>query len=241
MYATYNAADEATGGSARVFLRLPPIALRRFWAFLEASEMEGNGTVSHRGNGRGTNGRFAAGNGYGRGSPVAKRMHEFRQAILQAGEAETLQGIFRKLGEMALAGDTTAAKLYIEYLAGRPVQPIQVSVPEVDAPLIPPALQQAIIAVPRAMELLHELEEVLGSAAEPAARNGRVELRRILDDVEDEKQLVAEAKEELESWRAKRFGDVETILDDLNSGVPPWVRRENAATAPPARLENAGR
>ncbi len=41
---------------------------------------------------------------------MAKRMHEYRQAMLEAGDVETLQGIVRKIGELALAGDMTAAK-----------------------------------------------------------------------------------------------------------------------------------
>ena len=63
--------------------------------------MGSNGTVTTVGYGRGANGRFIAGNGYGGGSPVAKRMHEFWQAMLEAGDAETQEGIFRKIGELA--------------------------------------------------------------------------------------------------------------------------------------------
>jgi hypothetical protein len=89
--------------------------------------MNGNGTVTTGSNGRGANGRFTAGNGYGRGSPVAKRMHDFRRSMLDAGDAETLQGIFRKIGELALGGDLSAAKLYIEHLVGRPVQAVELT------------------------------------------------------------------------------------------------------------------
>jgi hypothetical protein len=89
--------------------------------------MNGNGSVTTVANARGANGRFTAGNGYGRGSPVAKRMHDFRRSMFDAGDAETLKGIFRKVGELALGGDLGAAKLYIEHLAGRAVQAVELS------------------------------------------------------------------------------------------------------------------
>ena len=35
--------------------------------------------------------------------------------------------MFKKLGELALAGDTTAAKIYIEYLCGKPDSVVRLS------------------------------------------------------------------------------------------------------------------
>jgi hypothetical protein len=86
--------------------------------------------VSPRGNGRLPDGRFAPGNAHGGGSPIAKRMHEFRRALLDAGDIETLQALFRRLAELGLAGDTTAARLYLEYCCGKPVQALELSGPE---------------------------------------------------------------------------------------------------------------
>jgi hypothetical protein len=123
--------------------------------------MYGNGTVTTVANGRGANGRFTAGNGYGRGSPVAKRMHEFRQAILEAGDVETLQGIFRKVGEMALGGDLAAAKFYTEYLVGRPVQAVELTGADDDDPIDLNTLARVIVA---ALEPWPEAREAVASA-----------------------------------------------------------------------------
>lgn len=89
-----------------------------------------DGTVNTGGNGRSTGGRFSSGNSFGRGSPVTKRMHDFRLALLEAGDPETLKSLFKKMGELGLAGDTTAARLYIEYCVGKPVQALELSGPD---------------------------------------------------------------------------------------------------------------
>jgi hypothetical protein len=118
----------------------------------------------------------------------------------------------------------TAAKLYIEYLVGRPVQAIEVSVPEEDTPLIPPALQQAIVAVPGALEVLRGLDDVLSRAAEPAARNGREELRRVLDDAEAEKRILEKGREIAARYRTEQDARLrEKYGPTMRPGArPPW-------------------
>jgi hypothetical protein len=70
--------------------------------------------------GRTKRGRFAAGNHCARGNPAHRKAAALRAALgRELGEAE-MQALGKKLYEQALAGDTTAARLLLEYVVGRP-------------------------------------------------------------------------------------------------------------------------
>jgi hypothetical protein len=75
-------------------------------------------------------GRFALGNRYGKGNPQARRMAEIRQALLDAAAPEKAAEVIRKMGDMAVDGDTTAARIYLEYTAGKPIQALELSGPD---------------------------------------------------------------------------------------------------------------
>jgi hypothetical protein len=70
--------------------------------------------------GRDANGRFTAGNHGGPGNPFARRIAEFRRAIVDAATPEKIVAVVAKLEEKALAGDVAAAKLYLSYAVGKP-------------------------------------------------------------------------------------------------------------------------
>jgi hypothetical protein len=70
--------------------------------------------------GRGSNGRFTAGNHFGPGNPFARRTAQLRQAFCEAVSAEEMKALSRVLLDKAKGGDLAAAKLLLEYVVGRP-------------------------------------------------------------------------------------------------------------------------
>ena len=78
-------------------------------------------------NGRSPGGRFALGNAFARGNPNARRMHELRQALLAAVRPEDVQAVGARLLELARAGDIQAAKVWLEFVIGKPSQAIELS------------------------------------------------------------------------------------------------------------------
>jgi len=72
--------------------------------------------------GRGADGRFTKGNGGGPGNPYAKRIGEFRSAVLAAVSREDMEAIVRRLVTQALDGDIQAAKEILMRTLGRPVE-----------------------------------------------------------------------------------------------------------------------
>jgi hypothetical protein len=81
-------------------------------------------------NGRTPGGRFALGNAFARGNPNTRRMHELRHALLAAVRPEDVQAVGAKLLELARAGDIQAARLWLEFVVGKPSQAIELSGPE---------------------------------------------------------------------------------------------------------------
>ena len=79
---------------------------------------------------RSTDGRFAPGNKLGKGNPLARRSHELRKALVESADADAVREVGRKLKEFALEGDVSAAKLWLEYTVGKPVQAVEVSGPD---------------------------------------------------------------------------------------------------------------
>jgi hypothetical protein len=81
-------------------------------------------------NGRSPGGRFARGNAFAQGNPNARRMHALRHALLAAVRPEDVQAVGAKLLELARAGDIQAAKVWLEFVVGKPSQAIELSGPE---------------------------------------------------------------------------------------------------------------
>ncbi len=69
--------------------------------------------------GRDALGRFAAKNTLGRGNPMAARVHEYRQGLMDAVSVEDLQRIIQSMVSLAIAGDVVAARLVLDRTCGR--------------------------------------------------------------------------------------------------------------------------
>jgi hypothetical protein len=72
--------------------------------------------------GRAANGRFIKGNKCGRGNPFARKLAAMRQAFLDAISEDDLKAVARRLLLRAEAGDTTAAKVLLAYVIGKPAK-----------------------------------------------------------------------------------------------------------------------
>jgi hypothetical protein len=70
--------------------------------------------------GRGAKGRFVAGNRFGRGNPFSRRQAKLREALLESATEGRVKELIEKLHAQALAGDTAAARLWLEYTVGKP-------------------------------------------------------------------------------------------------------------------------
>ena len=73
-------------------------------------------------NGRGSDGRFAAGNRYAKGNPYAKRIGELRSALLSALSDDDWRAILTKLFECAKAGESWAIREIFDRTLGKPVE-----------------------------------------------------------------------------------------------------------------------
>jgi hypothetical protein len=77
--------------------------------------------------GRADRGLFARGNQISRGHQGNRRMSELRQSILSAASEDDVQAIIRKMAEMGRTGDVMAARVFLEYVVGKPVQALELS------------------------------------------------------------------------------------------------------------------
>jgi hypothetical protein len=82
--------------------------------------MSAPSTNGVNGNGRGPDGRFAAGNNGGPGNPLASRVQAYRRAILQSVKPADVKRIVKKMVAQALAGDGAAQRELLDRLVGRP-------------------------------------------------------------------------------------------------------------------------
>ena len=89
--------------------------------------MSDSTTLANRSNGRQPNGRFAKGCAGGPGNPAMKRMYELRKAIVDAATDDEVRQVAAKLRDLALDGDTAAAKLWLSYVAGQPAQTVELT------------------------------------------------------------------------------------------------------------------
>jgi hypothetical protein len=80
--------------------------------------------------GRDLRGMFAAGNRLSKGNPSNRRMAELRRAIHDAVTEADVKDVIKSLGDSAKAGDVIAAKVFLEFVVGKPTQPIEVSGPD---------------------------------------------------------------------------------------------------------------
>jgi hypothetical protein len=79
-------------------------------------------------NGRDTSGRFVVGNKCSNALTYHKRIYNLRRAIIAASTPKDIMEIVQKLAELAKAGDVAAAKVYLDYVVGRPPRMIELTV-----------------------------------------------------------------------------------------------------------------
>ena len=63
-------------------------------------------------------GRFKAGNLGGPGNPFARQTANLRKSIVTTSTPEQVQALTKKIYDMAMDGNLTAAKLYLSYAVG---------------------------------------------------------------------------------------------------------------------------
>jgi hypothetical protein len=74
------------------------------------------------GNGRDGRGRFTVGNLGGPGNPFARRTAQLRKAFLEVANDENVEEVAAMLLSKALEGDVAAAKIWLAYVVGKPVE-----------------------------------------------------------------------------------------------------------------------
>lgn len=97
------------------------------------------------------NGRFAKGWCGGPGNPRVARLGEHQQAVARAVTGDELAAVLRKLRDLALAGDTAAARVLLDRVLGRPRETpagLAIELPELrDATAIAEAHRRIVAAV----------------------------------------------------------------------------------------------
>jgi hypothetical protein len=71
-------------------------------------------------NGREANGRFTKGNPGGPGNPFYRRQAELRRAVLALFTPEDVAALLRVMLALGRNGDVAAAKVFLEYVVGKP-------------------------------------------------------------------------------------------------------------------------
>jgi hypothetical protein len=71
-------------------------------------------------NGRSADGRFAKGNAGGPGNPFYRKQAEFRRAVLELFTPEDVMSLLRVMLALGRNGDVAAAKVFLEYVVGKP-------------------------------------------------------------------------------------------------------------------------
>ena len=96
-------------------------------------------------NGRTASGRFAKGNAGGPGNPHAKRVAEFREAIMDAVSIADLKAVAKALVRRAREGDIAAARELFDRVLGKS-PPVEIEVPA-PPPELSPEFQERVRAI----------------------------------------------------------------------------------------------
>jgi hypothetical protein len=83
-----------------------------------------------RTDGRDARGSFTRGNVIGKGNAGNRRQRELRAALMEAATPEKVRAVEATLHELAVGGDTTACKVWLDHVVGRPVQAVELSGPD---------------------------------------------------------------------------------------------------------------
>lgn len=120
--------------------------------------------------GRTSKGTFAVGNKLGRGNPLSLKIHRLRNAVLKSVDAGDIRAVLLKLIQQAKKGDVAAARLALEYVLGKPTQPVTV------APIDSHTIHVAdILSNAEAAEALDELSGRLLLESQPGGGGADVE------------------------------------------------------------------
>jgi hypothetical protein len=92
----------------------------------EAPMSDPIGPIDPNANGRVPGGRFAPGHTYSRG-PRHTRMAALRAALLDSATPEDVRAVGTKLAELARGGDVQAAKVWLDFVVGKPPQAVELT------------------------------------------------------------------------------------------------------------------
>jgi hypothetical protein len=98
-------------------------------------------------NGRSPDGRFALGNQAATGNPINRRMKELRRALLDSTSPEDVKAVGQTLWELATGGDVQAARVWLEFVIGKPPQALEVSGPDGQALGIEVVMTAVLVAL----------------------------------------------------------------------------------------------
>jgi hypothetical protein len=88
------------------------------------------------GNGRSTKGLFAPGNTIAKGNVGNARMKALRRALIDCVTPEKVEEVEATLYRLAVGGDVTASKTWLDHVIGRPVQAVELSGGDGQAPVM---------------------------------------------------------------------------------------------------------
>lgn len=63
--------------------------------------------------------RFQPGNKFGKGNPLAVKMHEYQKSLFSAIGKKKFKDLVQKIYERAMKGDMIAARILVERLCGK--------------------------------------------------------------------------------------------------------------------------
>ncbi len=118
--------------------------------------------------GRLGDGRFASGNSFSPGNPNARRMHELRRAIYDAATEDDVKAVIKALGDSAKGGDTAACKVFLEFVVGKPVTPIEVSGPDGGSVNLTGIVSKIMVALADYPEARYKVAAALHEVEAPA-------------------------------------------------------------------------
>jgi hypothetical protein len=79
-------------------------------------------------------GRFTDGNQLSRGNPSNKRMAELRRWLLECATPERVAAVEKRLYQAAMDGDVAAMRVWLEYMVGKPMLPVELTVEQMTRP-----------------------------------------------------------------------------------------------------------
>jgi hypothetical protein len=92
-------------------------------------------------------GRFAPGHSFSKGNPSNKRVAELRRTLLDCATPDRVKEVEQALFKAAVGGDVPAAKVWLEYTIGKPVQAVELSGPDGSSLDLTTVVQTVLVAL----------------------------------------------------------------------------------------------